>query len=87
MLLRLTWKTGRTWPSFAVGAQGLAVAVHLNRLAAPALPLDACLRALGIAHAGVLIALASGVLGARRARKVAPRPQGLELNDSDSFLS
>lgn len=67
-LVRLTWKSGRVWPTFAVGLQGLVVAVHLLRLVAPGLPARSYSIAVSVADAGVLIVLAAGAWAAWRKR-------------------
>ncbi len=67
-LVGLTWRSGRLWPLFAVGFQGLATAIDLMRFANPRLDALTYLTALAVAGSGLLAAIVVGTWGVQRER-------------------
>ena len=71
-LVGLTWRSGRRWPLFAAGFQGLALSVDGMRVVSPHLSRWVYLTALAAAGYGLLAAIVFGTWEAGRLRVLAP---------------
>lgn len=68
LLLAITWRRTPDWALLALGAQTVALGVHVVRAIPPRMPTWTYMTALAASSYGVLLALAWGVWRARQAR-------------------